>query len=216
MTLQARLEAYQRELRRAETTAHVLRAELASAQTEAQALEQRVLWHEQALVLINAVTEAKRKELATKVENLISYGLSQIFEKDYRFVLHMEQRGQQVDFQFRIRDPDLGDTAIDLFDARGGGLVQVVAFLLRLLVILSARPPLRRFLFLDEPLRMVSEEYVPNLCSFIKQLAVKADFQFLLITHDRNLIQMADKAYQFKLVNGATESVPLDIQDITT
>lgn len=203
------LDSFQRKLE-AQTAVreHILKESVESG-AKLKNLETAIAAHEEALIVINAVTEAKRAELRAKVEDLTSFALSEIFETDYRFVLKMEQRGQQVELQFKVRDPYLGNHEVDLLEARGGGLVQVVAFIMKLLVVLSSRPPLRRILFMDEPLRMVSAAFTENLCNFIKQIAEKTGFQFVIITHDQGLATMGDKAYNFRLVQGETQVEPI-------
>ena len=51
-------------------------------------------------------------------------------------------------------------------------------------------------LFMDESLSQVSSEYVPNLMSFIKELARQKGFIFVLVSHDTRIINYADKKYQ--------------------
>lgn len=170
--------------------------QLQSLRTELAAIEE-------AAVILAAVTDAKRKELKEKVENFVSMALTRIFETNMQFIVDMSQEGNQISAHFLVKTDDLPHP-VDLFEARGGGLVQVVGFILRIVILLSHRPPLRRLLVMDEPFRMVSEQYVDNLTTLVRELAYKTKIQFVIVTHDKSLADLGDKAYEFTLKNGST------------
>ena len=93
----------------------------------------------------------------------------------------------------------------DIADAHGGGLVNIVSVIYQILVLSLVKPRQRRVLFLDEPFRNVSEEYLEATAEFVRQLNEKLGIQIVLITHRKQLADIADKAYEFSLENGITK-----------
>lgn len=165
---------------------------------------------EETCVVIAAIEESQRKELKDKIENLVSYALSVVFDKSYKFRLQLSQRGKQTEAEFLVEVPEHPGVEFQLKDAHGGGLVAVVAFVLQLVVALSSKPALRRFMVLDEPFSQVSAEFKDKLMGFVRELADKTDVQFLFITHDPEIIAIGDKKYRFQLTNGVTKAVEID------
>ena len=92
----------------------------------------------------------------------------------------------------------------DVIDARGGGLVNVASFLLRVLLLLSARPVLSRVLILDESFVNISREYRPALTELLRRMVDEGGIQILLITHSDDLTDAADVVYRFALEDGVT------------
>lgn len=158
---------------------------------------------EESRLVIAAVEETQQKQLKLKLERIITRALTAIFERNYKFELAFSDRGNQSDVTFNILNEN-GDAA-DLRNAHGGGLLVIVAFLLRTVIILSARPAMRRLIVHDEPFAQVSEEYRDKLVTFIQAFAKAADVQFVFVTHSQDLADIADVKYRFKLVNGLTQ-----------
>lgn len=159
---------------------------------------------EETCVVLGAIEEIQRKELKVKVERLVTYALTAVFRKPYVFHLVMSQRGRQTEVDFLVEVPEHPGVKFPLKDAHGGGLISVVAFILQIIVALSAKPKLRKFIVLDEPFVQVSEEFKQPLIKFVRELADKTGVQFLIISHDPELSAIGDKKYRFKLVGGFT------------
>jgi len=160
---------------------------------------------EDAAVVLASAIEKQQKELKVKVEALVTHGLKAVFQDDYQFVIQQSWEGNQPSITFCVANPNMaGGKPIPLKDAKGGGLVQIVAFILRAVILISTRPKLRPIMVLDEPLTMVSDEYRDNLVQLIPELAEKAGIQFIIITHDNDLANIGDKSYRFELKDGQT------------
>jgi DNA repair ATPase RecN len=162
---------------------------------------------EEARLVIAAVEATQQTQLKQKLEKFVSRALTVIFDRPYQFIVDYETRGQQSDVTFKVMDE--GGNAQPLKDAHGGGLFVVTAFVLRVIILLSARPQLRRFIVQDEPFIQVSNEYRENLVQFIQAFAKSADMQFIFVTHEPELAAIGDKRYRFRLANGVTQIEPL-------
>lgn len=92
-----------------------------------------------------------------------------------RFV---EKYGKSLAEFVLIRD----GVEFDPLDGVGGGITDVVAFGLRLSVLVLSRNR-RRLLILDEPFRFVSARFRPALCEMLEALADEFGLQLLQVTH---------------------------------
>jgi len=71
------------------------------------------------------------------------------------------------------------------------------------LLLISAQPLLRRVMILDEAFAHVSREYRPGLCELLTHLNAQLGMQFLVITHEPELLACAQLAYEVELYDGA-------------
>jgi hypothetical protein len=190
-------------------SASLLSAALERAQGAREALEQqaaeyeaRAKQHARMVYLWEIVVAGAaalqggfRENFEQAVGAVVSKGLGDIWP-GLQLVVEMTEHGVNPIVKFSLRHAHGLET--DVADSGGGRLV-VAAFLVELLVHLSARPPLMRFLALDEVFKDVSVEYVPALIELLKRLAEEGNFQFLLSTHRQDLMEAGDAVYRFDL-----------------
>lgn len=149
--------------------------------------------------------EQRQAEIITRVESLVTHGLQTVFGEVMTFHIVAEQKAKAQQYEFTVRSR-LGERTIEtpVLDARGGGVAVVVSFLLRLLLVLLRRDTLP-VLVLDESFAQLSEEYVPRLAEFIRQLVDSTDVQVILVTHDPTFAEYVDAAYRFDQADGVTK-----------
>ena len=186
----------------------MLERQLAEAldRTEREKAEAELLEH--VVSLLSAMQELWRERFQAGVGEVVSRGLTAAFGEPLDLVVEMGQSGDLPVAKFSIRDSR--GLATDIIDARGGGLVNVASFLLRVLLLLSARPPLARLLVLDEAFANVSAEYLSAVVALLRRICDDGGFQLLLVTHRPELADAADVAYRFELdATGATQVTAL-------
>ena len=126
------------------------------------------------------------------VEQLVTYGLRTVFDDQaLAFKIHVSTKFKQQWMEPKLID---GPVEAPILDAFGGGPAEVVAFLLRVLVV--RRLGLAPVLVLDEPFSMVSAEYLENVGKLLRELADKLGFVFIMITHDRGFLEYAEHGYE--------------------
>jgi ABC-type glutathione transport system ATPase component len=171
-------------------------------------LAQDVAQQDTEVLLLNhvgaALDELLRKvslESLDAVEKLITYGLQTVFENP-GFAFRMEV-SKKMGLQWM--EPRLVLDGVDapVLEAFGGGPAQIVAFLLRLLVL--RRLKLAPLLVLDEPFAMVSEQYRANVGKLLAELCARLDLTILMVSHEPEYVDHATKAYTIvETSNGAT------------
>jgi len=85
-------------------------------------------------------------------------------------------------------------------ESYGGSVVTLQSILLRLMVI--KRRGLRPCLFLDESISAISEEYAKNMSKFFQTLCRKLGLDMMVITHNAELAEHADKIYRVRKGEG--------------
>lgn len=180
-----------------------LQRQAEEAETSAVAQKEQSARLEQVVALLAALQETWRVQFEAAVGRLVSQGLTGVFGEQLEMVVEMGVSGDLPVARFAVRDSRGLET--DVMEARGGGVVNVASFLLRVLLLLSARPPLARLLVLDESFGNVSEEYLSAVTALLRRICEEGAFQVVLVTHRPALADAADVAYQFSLVDGVTQ-----------
>ncbi len=173
------------------------------AQQEIAELEAQIELHERVSAVLSSIGEERQTTAQARVEDLVTHGLQTVFGSELSFHIVQTRRGKAVTAEFLVRttlaDGKVIDT--DVMSARGGGLAAVVGFLLRLVVLLLSKQRQETVLILDEPFTHLSKEYVPLMAEFLRELADKTGIQILLVSHQDELTEVADKRYRFALDN---------------
>lgn len=127
----------------------------------------------------------------SKMEKMITDGLKLAFpDKDLQFIIDKKTGARGNSYQFLLREGETIDTIMDSF---GGGVINVIQLLIR--VILIQRFGLRRFLALDETFNNLSVEYRARVSELMKSLCEEQGFDILMITHIAEFAHAADKVY---------------------
>lgn len=180
--------------------------EVFSISQELKSGEEELSLLEKGLSVLQKVTEIKKKETLEKIEAVVSFGLQAIFEdSSYQFKIIDSVKRKQVVYDFRVySDSFSSDAGMPILDSRGGGLVSIVSFLLRLVILCLIDKKAERFIALDEPFSALSENYHENLVSTVKQIAVKLNVQLLVVSHQKSLDSFGDVVYELKQQGGKT------------
>jgi len=164
-------------------------------------------------VILNSLTTASQQMLKDRLEGIVSYALSRVFDREFKFCVEFRQSRSNVIVEFKLASQETGWDPVELQDARGGGVCEIVGFIIRLVFLLYLKKDQRQIMVLDEPFRWVSAQYVDNLMELIRELVAKTGFQFVLVTHDERLAELGDRRYRFSLDHGKTVVQALDGQD---
>jgi len=189
--------------RAAEITGYADRAkdEVTALSASVADLEERQKLLEEVGTVLTAMETAWRKGFEGALTSMVSRGLTLVLGEPTQLVIRSKQRGGTPSLEFQLEQNGL---EMDIMEAKGGTLVNLVDFLLRLAIVLAAQPPLRKVLVLDEAFAHVSVEYVPALAGLLRQLCDETGVQFVLTTHDPAYTDAADVVYEVKQVRGVS------------
>ena len=132
-----------------------------------------------------------------KIEGLVSDGLRRVFGKeDIGLVIEKRETARGNTYRLLVQK---GDTVGNPMDSFGGGVQNVVGFLLR--IILIKRFKLAKFIALDEQFSNVSSEYQPQVSKMLKTLA-GLGFTIFAISHQPTITSAADIIYEVLVEEG--------------
>lgn len=184
----------------------LLQRQLADTEAQLQQARQDIETWEQVQILLSKVSEFARQQMISRIEATVSAALLAVFGEGYTFRINMRQLGNQPAAEWQVVS-QYGDVEVAASpeDARGGGITDVVSLALRLAILEILAPRPEGPVIFDEPAKMVSAEYAGNLAYFLKQYAAKTGRQVILVTHNPQLAEVADKSYLVTQKDGVSE-----------
>jgi len=145
-----------------------------------------------ARLLLEKYSEIEQEQLRQKVEALVTRGLQVIFDETYSFKVETKILRKQAAMEFVVSHDGVDR---DPMDANGGGLVNVIALVLRLTIV-ALTPGLSRAVVLDEPFAQLSQGYLAGMSKFIREVVDSSDIQLIIISHEAEIAEVADMSYR--------------------
>jgi len=147
---------------------------------------------EEALDIMNTVGVLVQQEFEEVVEELVTQALQFVFGSSYSFeVENKVSRNQpEIHLFFNID----GERYIPDEDSSGGEL-DVASFALRVILWAIQYDRTEPVLIFDEPFRMTDISKPPRLREMIQYLSEMLGLQFIIITHNPELAESADRSF---------------------
>lgn len=160
---------------------------------------------EQVRILLQRASEYAREQIRQQIEMLVTHCLQFVFGPYLEFKIEINEIRGKADAEFYVISIfDNMKVKTKPQDARGGGIVDVIALALRVAFIQSTNSYGDGPLILDEPAKHVSSEYIANVAQFLKQISEVFHRQIIMITHNQYLSEIADLAYRVELREGSS------------
>ena len=173
------------------------------AKQQAETAEAYASACEEAARLMAAFADLRQEKIIASIEAIVSAGLSAVFGESAEIHLTQTTRARRPEIDITVKT---GDLETPILDARGGGLAAVAGFLLKITTLLLTRGA-RKLIVADETLAHLSAEYVPRMAEFLAELCEKTGLQLIVVTHQSELAEAADRVIGLKLANGAAVAV---------
>ena len=146
-----------------------------------------------ALAVIDKAIQVISANGIGKVESLVSDGLKLVFDQDLKLVIERKEGARGDSYRLMVQE---GDVIGPPIDTMGGGVVNVISFLLR--VIMIQRFKLSKFLALDESFNNVGDAHIVKVSEMLRTLCQEHGFSILVVTHQPLLGVAADRVYEVK------------------
>jgi len=153
--------------------------------------------HSKAVELLNKVQTVTRDKIKNEFENLVSYAMNFIYGENYKFHLDFGTRGNLQELNFSIETPEFKEP-YDPLDTSGGGILDIVSLALRIVLMEVSQPKIQGFLLMDESLKHLSENYLPNANEFLTEISKKLNRQILFISHESEFINSTHNTIEVK------------------
>lgn len=146
---------------------------------EAELLQKDEEILQQTMSLFKNLSEQENEKSKNLFISLVNYGLHSIFGEGVSFDLEMKQYATGTFYSPYL----LKDNKPEDIMSSGGGILDIVSFLCRIVVLVSFFPKESRVLRLDEPFKNLSKEYRDKAILLMKELHEQFAVQFIMVTH---------------------------------
>lgn len=211
--LQARLSARRDAYNRRVGQRDAILSQLQQVEQDLIKLDLDTKLNEQVRYLLQKTSEAARESARQVLEETVTSALQYVFGPDYSFSIEIEQKAGRTEASFYVRSPAPDSTemmSLSPEDARGGGVVDIVSLALRLAMLrIHRNPKVADVLIMDEPMRMLSEEYAGMIAAFLRFASHHFGIQVLMVTHNESLAASGDRAFLVDQHNGTSSILPI-------
>jgi len=148
-----------------------------------------------AVEILNLVQKTTTEKIKESFETIVGYALKYIYSDDYSFELEFNRRGNLGTMDFNIKTPEFSESA-DPNDTSGGGVLDICALALRMVLLEVSQPKVEGCIILDESLKHLSKDYLFKASQFLNEINKKLGRQILFITHQQEFIDNAEHSIE--------------------
>jgi ABC-type molybdenum transport system ATPase subunit/photorepair protein PhrA len=155
-------------------------------------LQQNISDQKEAQEIFGAVGILAQKQVKEIVEELVTEAIQAVFGPNYKFIIQNKINRNKPETFFYIEKNGIQHS---IMDEHGGSLAVLSAFALRVVLCAITNKDIRSTIILDEPLKDADKSKLEFLSSMINHLSKLLKIQFIIVTHEIQLINAADKAF---------------------
>lgn len=138
-----------------------------------------------------------RDVIGKEIERLVTEVLQKTFSDRYTFKINFVQRRGVVEADFYLHDVKY-DRDIDIIESSGGTVADEVSAVL-FFVLSEMVSSGKNYIVFDEIGKHISPDKRESFFNFIKELINLYDKQIIYVTHQDELVDIADKVVELKL-----------------
>jgi len=154
--------------------------------------------HVDARNLLNEAITIIHKKFKDRIEATVTRSIRQIFNRDLSFELVYKVKRNEIESRIIVKE---NGEELDPKDDLGGSIIDIISFTFRIILWHMSSPKTRNVFILDEPFKWTGK-LISLTGMIMKELSKKLRFQVILITHDDDLIEIADKVFKIEHVKG--------------
>ena len=190
------------------------KAQVARIQMQMTAIETDKAQLLKAVALIDGTIAVISANGIGRIESSVTSGLQLVFaDPTLSFVVSKKEGAKGNSYFFEVIQGSVRGPILETF---GGGVANVVSFLLR--VIVHKRFKLGKFFFVDEGFNNVSASRLPIVSDLLHSLTTDSGYTIFAVTHQPVLASAANHVYQVVPNAGAPPTLrllgPGDIEDL--
>lgn len=151
-----------------------------------------------ASVLLQLVSEKTRERSITKIESIVTQAIQEVYgDRALRFKIEFENKRGAVSVEFKLWDDNL-KKYLNIIRSEAGGIKNIIAAILRLVVIDLYYPKIEGPVVLDEIGVHISQEHRARFGKFLKQYSQLTGRQIILVSHLEKVNEFADKKIRLR------------------
>jgi len=146
---------------------------------------------EKAVALLQEVAENTQNQIKEHIEDIVDTGLDTCFPGLYTCHIAFVSKRNKTECEIYLKDDE--GNRINPIEDSGGGLSDIVSFSLRMACWTMSSTD--NLIVLDEPFKFLSTNLRPLAGSLLKELSNKLNLQMIIISHDEEMIEIADRIF---------------------
>ena len=155
--------------------------------------------------VIREVAVQTQEQLAFHVQDIVTSAILGVFPNPYVFKADFVMNNNRTECKLGLLSND--GEVINPLNASGGGVVDVTAFALRIASWSMKVPRSRPVIILDEPFKHLSKDLISRSAIMLKELVDKLCIQVIMVTHEPQLLDCADKVFEVSKNNNGMSKV---------
>ena len=161
---------------------------------------------EEAQAFIQIVAQETQSQLRFVIGDLVNLAMSVCFPDEYIFDINFEIKRGKTEARLLFKKDNI---EIDPISASGGGVVDVVAFALRLSAWSLGHTD--NVIILDEPFRFLSKDLQPRAGEMMNKLCKSLGLQIICVTHSQEIIENSDRIFEVTINNGISKIITKEV-----
>ena len=141
------------------------------------------------------------------IECLVTHALQAVFGKEYSFELDSQISRNKPEMEMWVVE---NGVRYNPKDEKGGGIIDVVSFALRVVLWTISEPKSNNVLVLDEPFRCISVGITDFLGEMLREISQQLGLQIIMITHSETLAEKGDSRFYVRKANGISSVEKLE------
>lgn len=159
-------------------------------------LNKRIKLLEQAQLFLQKVAQDTQSQLKIQIEDIVNMALDTCFPNEYVFELRFNIARGKTEAELVFLSQKTG-RELDPMNCAGCGTLDVTCFALRL-ACYALQVGIDNVIILDEPMKFVSKDLLVRVSEFMKELSTKLGIQIIMVTHENQFIDVADKVFSVR------------------
>jgi len=155
---------------------------------------------EEARNVVNAVLELTQSQIKEYIEDICTLALRTVFDDDYGVSVDFRTSGGRSEASIKLVYHGL-ETEMD---SVGGGVLDVLGLALRFCLFSLRKERGLDCFVLDEPAKHLSSDLRRRLGILLKKFSEMFGVQMIVVSHDDQLIEQADKVFYIRQINGCS------------
>jgi len=152
--------------------------------------------------IMNIVGSLAQRKVRESIEQLVTEALQAVFGLDYSFVVETKIVRNKPEVYMLVKHLD---QTYSMKDELGGGVADLISFVLRVVLWAINTPRSADVIILDEPGKFISKDLQEMFGEMIRELSNLLGLQIIIVSHEDELINTADASYKISLEKGISK-----------
>lgn len=180
------------------------RNRLYTCQGQINELERKENVSQKASLFLQSLSDVTRTQVLDKISGIVTEALQTVKDKNLEFRMYLSTERNAADLKMVVFDK-ITNEEYNVLESMGGGVADLISFILRTALLVKWTPSLSRVIIADESFKHVSVKDQEKVAEFIKLLCDKLGLQLILISHSDVITKQASKVFEVTKENGISK-----------